>query len=174
MGFSFKKKKRRKEKEKRKITWKCHPLAYWQMDCQQGWNLSIYHTDMESLAVLGFSYLCGPVLEGLGCFATGSRSLLLTAEVCSTSSGARKQMRAVLSSPHVCLCPFHLPPFHIIRELFELEETMEGHLVQLLCNEQGQGCSEHHPAWSWMSPGMGLPPPHLWATCSSASPPVLC
>jgi len=41
----------------------------------------------------------------------------------------------------------------------------------LLCAESPTtrpGCSEPHPAWPWMPPGMGHPQPP-WATCSSAS-----
>jgi len=32
------------------------------------------------------------------------------------------------------------------------------------------GCSEPHPTWPWMFPGMGHRPP-LWATCARVSPP---
>jgi len=60
----------------------------------------------------------------------------------------------------------------------ELEGSLKGHLIRLPCSEQGHPqlhqCSEPHPNWPWVSPGMhsnsstspqywGL---HIWAQCS--------
>lgn len=61
---------------------------------------------------------------------------------------------------------------HGVIELFQLEGTLKGHLIQFPCTEQGHlqlhQCSEPHPALPGMSPEMGLPPP-LWPTCSTAT-----
>jgi len=63
-----------------------------------------------------------------------------------------------------------------IIEWFELEGTLKGHLVQPPCNEQGHPQLHQvlraHPAWPWLSAGMGHPPP-FWAVSASASLPLL-
>ena len=117
-------------------------------------------------------------------FDSGCEVLLLVKE---------KQKKSVCSSGNIssylccCVCNttvrviYNFKIFHrtihyrIIKESFELEGTLKGHLVQLLCSEQAPtawlGSSEPHPTWPWMSPGMG----HalsLWETGSSASLPV--
>ena len=65
--------------------------------------------------------------------------------------------------------------YSVFIELFGLEGTFKGHLVQPTCNEQG--CLQLDKVaqrksclmWPWMFPGMGHLPP-LWATCSSVLP----
>jgi len=50
-------------------------------------------------------------------------------------------------------------------ELVELEGTLKGHLIQPPCPKRDTycsiRCSEPCPAWPWMFPRMGCPPP-LW------------
>ena len=58
-----------------------------------------------------------------------------------------------------------------------VEKDYNDHLVSTPLLHAGSpttrpGCPESHPAWPWMPPGMGHLQ-HPWATCSSASPPLV-
>ena len=56
-----------------------------------------------------------------------------------------------------------------IIELFELEGTFKGHLVQLLCNEQGHpqlNQAAQSPSSLTSDVARDGDPPLLWATCS--------
>jgi len=77
----------------------------------------------------------------------------------------------------LCICKFHFTSSRDrIIELFQLEETFKGHLVQLSCTEQRH--LQHHQVLRALSSLIlnvsrdgASPPP--WAFCASASPSLL-